>query len=124
MAGRTYRYQTKGIAYPFGFGLSYAKFAAGAVAAEAPAGQVAKVAVPVSNVGKTDGTAVVQLYVSTPNAGKGAPLKSLVAFRRVPLKAGASTTVEFTVSEKRLMEFNADGVATRAAGELKFSVQL
>lgn len=124
MAGRTYKYQTKGIAYPFGYGLSYATFAAGDLVAAAPVGQDATVQVPVTNTGKTDGTAVVQLYVSTPNAGKGAPIKSLVAFRRVALKAGETQTVAFTVPEKRLVEFDAEGQAKRPDGTLTFSVQL
>ena len=76
------------------------------------------------NVGKRDGTAVVQLYVSTPNAGKGAPIKSLVAFRRVALKAGESRTVDFDVPARRLMEFGEDGVPRRVPGECTFTVQL
>ena len=122
MSGRTYRYQTKGIAYPFGYGLSYAKFAVERVKGERVKGE--RVTVDVKNVGDRDGTAVVQLYVSTPNAGKGAPIKSLVGFRRVPLKAEESRTVDFDVPARQLMEFGEDGVPRCAPGDCRYSVQL
>ena len=123
MAGRTYRYQTTGVAYPFGYGLSYARFAFANLEARAKnEGEV--VSVDVKNVGEKDGTAVVQLYASTPNAGRGAALKSLVGFRRVPLKAGETQVVEFDVSPRQLMEFGEDGIPRRVPGECTYSVQL
>ena len=123
MDGRTYKYQTEGVAYPFGFGLSYAKFACANLEAKAKgAGEV--VTAQVKNEGGRDGTAVVQLYVSTPNAGKGAALKSLVGFRRVALKAGETKAVTFDVAPRQLMEFGEDGVARRVPGECRYSVQL
>lgn len=120
MAGRTYKYQTRGVAYPFGYGLSYAKFEGGVKAVEDNGRQVA---VAVENVSNRSGAAVVQLYVSTPNAGKGAPIKSLVAFRRVELAAGQKLTLDFQVPEKLLVEYDADGVAHPAAA-CTFSVSL
>lgn len=123
MAGRTYRYQTKGIAYPFGYGLSYAKFAAGKIEKTSSA-DGEKVTVEMKNVSDRDGTAVVQLYVSTPNAGKGAPIKSLVGFRRVPLKAGESRREVFAVSSRQLVEFDAEGVPHPVTGTCTYSVQL
>ena len=124
MKGRTYRYQTEGVTYPFGYGLSYAKMRVERVEKVESGEKGEKVCVEVKNVGKRDGTAVVQLYVSTPNAGKGAPIKSLVGFRRVALKAGESRTVDFDVPARRLMEFGEDGVPRRVPGECTFTVQL
>ena len=124
MAGRTYRYQTEGVAFPFGYGLSYATFAHGPVQADVlPAGD-ASVAFEVSNTGSRDGVAVVQLYVSTPNAGHGHPVKSLVGFRRVPLRAGESQAVAFTVPASLLVEVQEDGSRIRPEGDFSFSVQL
>ena len=130
MAGRTYKYQTKGVAYSFGYGLSYAKMRVervekverGEKGEQGEKGE--RVDVDVRNVGARDGVAVVQLYVSTPNAGRGAPLKSLVGFRRVPVKAGETQTVGFDVSPRQLMEFGDDGVPRRVPGECTFTVQL
>ncbi len=124
MAGRTYRYQTEGIAFPFGYGLSYAHFSHGAITADVPPGGDAKVSFSVSNDSDRDGTAVVQLYVSTPNAGHGQPIKSLVGFRRVPLRAGECAALSFTVSACQLTEVQEDGTRLRPAGTFIFSVQL
>ena len=122
MAGRTYKYMTQGIARPFGFGLSYAKFE-GAVKTRAKTAAGERVDVTVKNVSKRDGTAVVQLYASTENAGKGAPLKSLVAFRRVPVKAGATVEASFDVPAKLLVEYAEDGVA-KPATQISYSIGL
>lgn len=126
MAGRTYKYQKEGVARPFGFGLSYAKFKVEKLKSSKVEGSDGgeTVEVAVKNAGDRDGTAVVQLYVSTPNAGKGAPIKSLVGFRRVPVKAGAVQTVDFDVSARQLTEFGEDGVARPVTGECRYTVQL
>ena len=124
MAGRTYRYQTSGIAYPFGYGLSYAKFETGSVERIGRDATGEKVRVRVKNVGDRDGTAVVQLYVSTPHAGKGAPIKTLVGFRRVDVKAGATQTEVFDVRMAQLTEFDDEGVPHPVAGDVLYSVQL
>ena len=124
MAGRTYRYQTKGVTHPFGYGLSYAKMEVGKVERVAKDEKGETVRVTVKNVGARAGVAVVQLYVSTPNAGRGAPLKSLVGFVRVPLAQGEQKPVDFKVSPRQLMEFGEDGVARRVPGECRYSVQL
>lgn len=123
MAGRTYRYQTRGVTHPFGYGLSYARFTFSNLKAKSN-GEGEVVSVEVKNIGVRDGVAVVQLYVSTPNAGKGAPIKSLVGFRRVPLKAGENRTETFEVKATQLMEFGEDGVPRCVPGECSFSVQL
>ena len=124
MAGRTYRYQTDGVAFPFGFGLSYATFSHGPVKAGMGASGDAKVEVEVVNDGVRDGTAVVQLYASSPHAGQGHPLKSLVGFRRVPLRAGERASVAFDVPAALLTEVQDDGSRIRPDGDFTFSVQL
>lgn len=124
MVGRTYRYQTDGVAYPFGFGLSYAKLRVEKIDRTEKDENGEKVSVRVKNVGARDGTTVVQLYVSTPNAGKGAPIKSLVGFCRVQVKAGGSHVETFVVKASQLMEVGEDGVRRRVAGDCQYSVQL
>ena len=125
MNGRTYKYQTNGVSYAFGYGLSYATFVCANIEVKSEGeAQGELVTVEAKNTGKRDGVAVVQLYVSTPNAGKGAPLKSLVGFRRVPIKAGETSKVDFRVSSRQLMEFGEDGVERRAPGKCVYSVQL
>ena len=87
MTGRTYRYFTGDVLYPFGFGLSYttwavseAQYADGRITAE------------IANTGGMDGEAVVQAYVEceSPDAP---PRPRLCGFKRIFVPAGESKTV-------------------------------
>jgi beta-glucosidase len=123
MVDRTYRYFTKPVLYPFGHGLSYTSFAYSRLSAPAKSGtgDDVKVSVMVKNTGKVDGDEVVQLYInrnvpaidraSLPAVEKtsdaqatlaATPRKTLVGFRRVPLKAGESRTVTFNITTQQL----------------------
>jgi len=61
----------------------------------------------VKNAGKRDGTEVAQVYVMLPPAA-GEPFKRLVAWERVPLKAGESKTVTLHLDPLYLSIFNVD----------------
>ena len=89
MKGRTYRYMNDAL-FPFGYGLSYTSFRIGDATLSnsiLKKGEKITLKVPVSNVGKKDGTEIVQVYVKDPADTEG-PLKSLKAFERVEVKAG------------------------------------
>lgn len=88
---------------PFGFGLSYAPVAYGALAADAEvvAGGSFTASVVVTNTGDRPTAEVVQLYGHDPVASVTRPVAQLLAFRRVRLGAGESATVEFTVPTAR-----------------------
>ena len=74
--------------FPFGHGLSYTTFEYGdAIVADG------KLSVSVTNTGSVDGEEVVQLYVKSV-ADVDGPIKSLRGFKRVPVKAGETVTVE------------------------------
>lgn len=90
------------VRFPFGFGLSYAKFKLDwenfeLVSAEASSPQV-KLAVRVTNVGKRCGTEVVQLYVGDEACSVPRPLKELKGFGKVLLDAGESSVVELSLN--------------------------
>ena len=90
--------------FPFGYGLSYTTFAYSALKAD---GNARTVTFDVKNNGKRDGTEVAQVYVSLPSAA-GEPFKRLVAWKRVPLKAGESKTVTLQLDPLYVSIFNVE----------------
>jgi beta-glucosidase len=123
MADRTYRYFTKPVLYPFGHGLSYSTFEYSGLTAPSRAGtgDDVKVSITIKNTSNIDGDEVVQCYVNRdvppidpkalPEASKmtdeqatlaATPRKTLVGFARVPLKAGESKNITFTITAQQL----------------------
>lgn len=112
MAGRTYRYFEGEVLYPFGFGLSYTRFAYNDLALnfdrmEGP--ETLEVTCRVRNVGKVTGDEVVQVYVRDEEASVPVPRHSLAAFKRVRLAAGAETQVLLQVKPRAFGCVNSDG---------------
>ncbi len=119
--GYTYMYYGKGTGanvkrqadrpmYPFGFGLSYTTFSYSDLqisSAHVGKGQTVSVTATVENTGTRDGAEVVQLYVSFPgSAVTHRPLRKLVGFERVELKAGERKTVTIPLSHDQLAYYN------------------
>ena len=125
MKGRTYKYMEGNIMYPFGYGLSYgsADYGKLTLLTQKPKlGDSVQVEIPVTNTGDVTRTETVQMYVSTPHAGAGAPFSQLKAFERVTLRPGESRTVRFTVTPEQLKEFQEDGSAQLLKGTYKITV--
>ncbi|WP_324670639.1 glycoside hydrolase family 3 N-terminal domain-containing protein [Hymenobacter sp. GOD-10R] len=123
MKGRTYRYLEAEPMYPFGYGLSYAKFEYPSLKLSAK--KVAKnkpvdVEATVTNTGKMEGEEVVQLYVThQAQPGVQIPLYALKSFKRVKLQPGASTTVKFTLTPEMLARINEKGESIAPSGPVK-----
>jgi beta-glucosidase len=127
MANRTYRYFKGEPLYPFGFGLSYTRFAYDNM--QAPAhlapGSEATVTARVRNVGDRAGDEVVQVYLRpSPDAakreiapGRDMPRLILAGFQRISLAPGESRTVSFTLSPQQLLLVNAQGKRSLQPGE-------
>jgi beta-glucosidase len=98
MKGRTYRYFSDAL-FPFGYGLSYTSFEIRNEKLEMSSGGSGTVTVEVANTGKRDGSETVQLYIRNLQDPDG-PLKSLLAFQRVNVKAGQTTTVTLSLDRK------------------------
>jgi Beta-glucosidase-related glycosidases len=91
--------------YPYGFGLSYTTFRYGDVRLSRDhirAGDSLGVSVSVSNVGARDADEVVQLYLRDDVASVARPVKQLVRFQRIHIRAGATGTVTFTLRAEDL----------------------
>ena len=125
MKGRTYKYMEGNTMYPFGYGLSYGSSQYGdltLLTKKPKLGNSVEVEIPVTNTGNVERTETVQLYVSTPNAGAGAPFSQLAAFERVTLRPGESRTVRFTVNPDQMKEFQEDGSTKLLKGTYKITV--
>ena len=108
MEGRTYRYFRQMPLYPFGFGLSYTRFAYTdlKVPAEVKMGDKINVSVKVTNTGDRDGDEVVQLYLTDEKASTPRPIRQLEGFKRISLKKGESQTVQFVLEPRQLSMIN------------------
>jgi len=124
MANRTYRYFGGKPLYPFGYGLSYARFGYSPVAltrSTLKAGESLGVDVTIRNQSKVAGDEVAQLYLSFPNA-PGMPIRALRGFHRISLAPGESKRVHFDLDARDLSSVTADGKRIVAPGAYRLSV--
>ena len=125
MAGRTYRYFSGEPLYPFGYGLSYTRFAytrlAVKPAAIGPADTLA-VSVDVRNMGKAAGDEVVQLYISDLEASAPVPVRQLAQFRRIHLKAGQKRTLRFSLGPRAFSLVDEQGRRLVEPGRFRLSI--
>ena len=109
MNGRTYKYFEGKALYPFGHGLSYAKFKYNSAKVTLPAikaGQQTFVQVSVTNTSKLSGDEVVQVYASAKGVKGFRPMKSLAGFERVTIPAGKTVVVKIPVNPTALRQFD------------------
>jgi beta-glucosidase len=131
--GRTYRYlrsQAKDARFSFGFGLSFSSFVYST--AERGASDAVRVgrgsalttvSVKVRNTGAVAAKEIVQLYVTAPPVPSVTlPRYELQGFHAVFIRAGATQTVEFELTEKQLMTVMVDGARQLTKGSYTASV--
>jgi beta-glucosidase len=124
MDNRTYRYFRGQPLYPFGFGLSYSRFQYANVklsTAQVRAGEALGLEVDVSNASERDGDEVVEVYLSCPKL-RGAPIRALAGFTRVPVGKGETRHVHIDVAPRDLSTVNENGVRITVAGDYRLSV--
>jgi beta-glucosidase len=131
MAGRTYRYFRGEPLFPFGYGLSYTRFAYSNLrlsadritldntAMDAPA---LTVSVDVQNTGGRAGDEVVQMYITDLEASVPVPLRQLAGFMRLHLQPGETQTVTFTVTTRQLSLIDNRGNRVVEPGEFEIAV--
>jgi len=124
MKNRTYRYFDGEVLYPFGYGLSYAKFEYSSIQMpeNVNAGATVDVSVNVKNTGKTEGKEVVQLYMSYPSSKSQTPMYSLKGFEKIHLKSGENRTITFKLSAKDFALSDEYGMQKVRPGERKLYI--
>jgi len=91
--------------FPFGFGLSYTKFAYSALSVQR--GNAVEVSFTVRNTGARAGAEIAEVYAALPPS-TGEPPKRLVAWEKVQLAPGESKKVTLAVDPQFLSIFNVD----------------
>jgi hypothetical protein len=76
----------------------------------------------VRNTSARDGDEVVQLYVRRVVAPAAQPVLALVGFQRVPLKAGETREVRFSLTSADLAITDAEGRRVSAPGDVRVYV--
>ncbi|MFF7889022.1 glycoside hydrolase family 3 N-terminal domain-containing protein [Streptomyces sp. NPDC020794] len=108
--------------FPFGHGLSYTTYDWQAPSVDEtafPTDGETTLRLTVRNTGERAGTEVVQLYLHDPVGKVARPVARLVGYARVPLEAGASAEVHFTVPADLAAYTGPDGDRIVEPGELE-----
>ncbi|MBR4549166.1 MAG: glycoside hydrolase family 3 C-terminal domain-containing protein [Oscillospiraceae bacterium] len=97
--------------FPFGYGLSYTRFAFSDLRLSAPEirdDETLTATVRVKNVGERAGKAVVQLYVADCESTVFRPVRELKGFEKVPLRPGEEREVSFTLDKRAFAYWNTE----------------
>jgi beta-glucosidase len=124
MSNRTYRYFTGTPLYPFGYGLSYSKFAYSDLKLSAnslPAGDPLSADAVVKNTSQRDGDEIVELYLTFPKL-PGAPIRALRGFVRVHVRAEQSVHIHLTLNPRDLSYVSDTGDILIAPGPYTLSI--
>lgn len=108
--------------FPFGYGLSYSRFAYAHPRVDKASIRLdgtAEISVEVTNAGSRDGQEVVQLYIRRPVASRSRPLRELKAFEKVSLRAGETRTVRLRLEAKALGFHDDAGRYVNEAGDVE-----
>jgi beta-glucosidase len=100
-------FDSKGIAplFPFGYGLSYTKFAYRDLTVT-PAPDRAQLRFTIENIGSRAGAEIAQVYVESPKGDAPRPAQELAGFTKVYLQPGESRTVTMEVPTENLRYWN------------------
>ncbi|TNE73603.1 beta-glucosidase [bacterium] len=110
--------------WPFGFGLSYTRFDYQFV--QHP--QTAKLtddvsfSVKVTNSGEKDGDETVLVYLTDEISSVTSPVKKLVAFKRIHIRAGESQTIDFSLQNEQFQLLDSNLKPVVEPGEFTISL--
>ncbi len=118
MSGRTYRYINGDALYPFGYGLSYTKFAYENVKLIGETDDTLAVSVDVANIGGMKGVERVQAYASFTDSRTPTPHYQLCAVKAVELEAGEKTNITLEIDRYWLKAVLDDGSRVDPDGKI------
>ena len=108
--------------FAFGYGLSYTKFTVSKPTLSnntLTRGEVITASATVKNIGYTEGTLTVQLYIHDKVASLVRPVKELKGFKKVTLKPNEEQVVTFDITEDTLKFFSANNKFESELGEFE-----
>ena len=113
------------IMYPFGYGLTFSN-----VVYENPeilnkkfkGKEDLKVKIQLTNTSNMPVDEVVQVYLSSPTAGLGSPISSLIDFKRVSIGASETKMIEFHIAPESLKTIQEDGLPKLLKGEYTLTI--
>ena len=111
--------------YPFGYGLSYSEFEYSDLKLSSDTlteNGTITVSVNVTNKSTVDGKEVVQMYLRDLYASSTRPVRELKGFELLPLKAGETKTLQFTIDEKIITFYSANKRWEAETGDFKVFV--
>lgn len=108
--------------FPFGFGMSYTEFEYSNLRIEKLNKDEISISFQLGNIGKYDGTEIVQLYVRDMLASVVQPIKQLKHFERISLKSGESREVKFLLKKDDLKIVNMKMEEVFEPGDFKIIV--
>ena len=115
----------KGSPYPFGFGLSYNSYAYGELElskSTAKRGEKVELSLTITNEGEMLGDEIVQLYFKDKVCKMLTPVRTLLDFKKVSLKAGETAKVSFVVDTEKLGYYDRNCQYQVEAGEFALYV--
>ncbi len=118
MKGRTYRFIEGEPLYPFGFGLSYAKFAYNNFKVIENGENEIKVSVEITNESSIKAEERAQVYASFTDSRTTTPHFQLCAINALTLEAGETKTAELTIDKYWLCAVLEDGARVPADGKI------
>lgn len=95
--------------FPFGYGLTYTRFEYSNIRLSNDvirAGETIEISADIANVGKKEGTEIVQLYIRDLVGDVVRPVKELKGFMRIHIKPGKKQTVTFSLQTEDLGFYN------------------
>ncbi len=118
MKGRTYRYIDGDALYPFGFGLSYTKYAYKNAKLVTSDGEKITVSADVENIGGIKGKEIVQVYAAYTDSRVVTPHWQLCSVKPVVLESGEKTEVTLDIDRYWIKAVTIDGERVDPDGKI------